>query len=127
MKAMIIPGNQDAKLSQQWYPWVKRGLEKLGFGVTAENMPDPWYARRNIWVPFIEQKLQGDEKSVLIGHSSGVVATLRYLEEHKAEGAVLVGPYYTDLNDELEKKSGYFDDEWHWDKIKQNIRWVIIF
>ncbi|MFC2143380.1 RBBP9/YdeN family alpha/beta hydrolase [Candidatus Aenigmatarchaeota archaeon] len=127
MQAIIIPGNDNTWISNNWYLSVKKELEKLDMNVIAKDMPDPELARKDIWLPFIEKELQGDEKSILIGHSSGVVAVLRYLETHKAEGAVIVGAYYTHLNDKKEKASGYFDGEWQWDKIKQNCKWIIQF
>lgn len=47
---------------------------------------------------------------ILIGHSSGAVAILRYLETHRIEGAVIIGVCHTDLGDEKKKISGYYDD-----------------
>ena len=123
---MIIPGNGNADISQFWYPQVKSELEKLGMKVIAKNMPDPDLARKQYWLPFIEENVK-DQQAILIGHSSGAVAILRYLEENKAEGAVLIGACYTDLGDEKEKVSGYFDEPWNWEKIKKNVKWVIQF
>lgn len=127
MRAMIVPGNQNATLSQEWYPWVKRELEKLGITTIAKNMPDAELARKQYWLPFIEQQLGGDKKPILIGHSSGAVAALRYLEDHTLEGAALIGACHTDLGDETEKASGYYDDEWQWNKIKQHCAWIVQF
>jgi len=127
MKAMIIPGNGDTKISENWYSYVKEELEKLGFNVIAENMPDPDLARKEYWLPFIEEKLEGDEDAILIGHSSGTVAIMRFLETHKLRGAVIVGAYHTYLRSDHEKASGYFDEDWNWEKIKQNVDWIIQF
>ncbi len=127
MRAMIIPGNGNTDISENWFPYAKNALEKLGVKVIAKNMPDPELARKEYWLPFIEQQLAGDSNAILIGHSSGATAILRYLERHKAQGAVLVGAYYTDLGEESERKSGYFNEPWHWEKIKQNAKWIIQF
>ena len=59
--------------------------------------------------------------------TSGAVAILRHLEKHKAQGAVLVGACYTDLGEESERKSGYFDEHWRWERIKKNATWIIQF
>ena len=126
MKAVIIPGNNNTLITSNWYPYVKNELEKLGLEVIAENMPDPKLARKEIWVPFIKEKLEG-ENSILIGHSSGATAALRYLENNKCRFVILVACYYSDLNDELEKKSGYFDEPWKWDQIKNNTEKIVIF
>lgn len=127
MRAIIIPGNNNTDLSEFWYPQVKKELEKLGLDVIAKNMPDPDLARKQYWLPFIEEQVKSDGNSILIGHSSGAVAILRYLEENKAEGIVLVGGSHTDLNDEKEKISGYFDEPWNWEKIRKNVKWIIQF
>ena len=56
----------------------------------------------------------------MVGWSSGAIAAMRYAETHKIKGSVLVGPSSSDLGDELEKQSGYFDTPWQWQKIKEN-------
>lgn len=127
MRAMIIPGNGNCDIKENWYFSVKSGLEKLGLDVIAVNMPDPDLARMRYWIPFIEKQLKGDSNTILIGHSSGAVAVLRFLETHKAQGAVLVGVNHTDLGMEKERVSGYYDEEWQWNKIKQNANWIAIF
>ncbi len=127
MKAMIIPGNGNTDISENWFPYLKKELEKLGIKVIAKNMPDSDLARKQYWLPFIKEQLEGDENAILIGHSSGAVATLRYLENNKAQGAVIVGASYTDLGDEKERQSGYFKDTWLWDEIKQNVKWLVQF
>ena len=127
MRAIILPGNGNCDIASHWYLHVKKELENIGIGVIAENMPDANLARKEYWLPWIEEKSKGEDKLILIGHSSGAVAIMRYLENHKAEGAVLVGACYTDLGDEKEKASHYFDEPWQWKKIKQNTKWIILF
>ncbi len=124
---MIIPGNGNTDISENWFPYVKKELEEVGIKVIAENMPDPDFARKRYWLPFIEKKLKSEEDVILIGHSSGAVAILKYLETHKVRGIILVGCYYSHLEDEKEKASGYFDEEWKWSKIKENLGWGVIF
>jgi pimeloyl-ACP methyl ester carboxylesterase len=75
---------------------------------------------------FIE-KIGADEETIIIGHSSGAVAAMRYAETHKLLGSVLVGACYTDLGYESEKVSGYYDAPWQWDVIKKNQQWIIQF
>jgi uncharacterized protein len=126
MKAMIIPGNGGSLITDNWFSDVKNGLENLGVNVVAENMPDPELARKEFWIPFIESKELGDD-AILIGHSSGAVAILKYLEINKCKLAILVGVYASDLGDEGEKASHYFDEPWKWEIIKNNVEKVIIF
>ena len=91
-------------------------LQKLneidGFSCDLRNMPDPVTARRSIWLPFMKNELGVDEDTIIIGHSSGACAAVRYAEENKVAGLVLVGAYTSDLGDSTEAASGYFADEW---------------
>ncbi len=90
-------------------------------------MPDNVLARESQWLPFLKDKLGTDEDTILIGHSSGAVAAMRFAENNKLYGSVLVGACYTDLGDEDEKASGYYSRPWQWDKIKANQNWIIQF
>ena len=42
-------------------------------------------------------------------------------------GIILVSAYTSDLGDDLEKKSGYFNRPWQWDKIKENTEFIVQF
>jgi predicted alpha/beta hydrolase family esterase len=125
-KAIIIPGNGDDNPEDKWFPYVEKELTKLGIKVTNVKFPDPVLARKEYWLPFLEE-LGADENTILIGHSSGAVAALRFAESHKILGSVLVGSYISHLNYEDEKKSGYFDTLWNWRAIKENQQWVLEF
>jgi len=126
MKAIFIPGNGGGKTTENWFPYVQRGLEKLGIEVIAAEFPDPDLARARYWLPFLKE-LGADEQTILIGHSSGVLATMRYAETHKIFGSVLVGVAHTDGGDPKERASGYFSTPWDWDAIKKNQKWIIAF
>lgn len=125
MKAMIVPGNGNSDITSNWFQAVKQDLQDMGVEVIAQNMPDPDLARQEYWIPFIAAKLDSPE-SIVIGHSTGAVAALRYAEKHRAKLLILVGAYYTHLDDESEKRSGYFDAPWDWLAIKGNVDRVVI-
>ena len=114
-------------MSEIWYPYAKAELEKAGIVVVAKNMPDPELGSMKYWIPFIEGQIGDGPDKILIGHSTGAVAIMRYLEIHKILGAVLVGACYTDLGFESEKRSGYYDKGWKWDVIKKNADWILQF
>lgn len=126
IKAIIVPGNGDDNPWEKWFPYIENELSKKGIKVTNVKFPDPVLARAEYWLPFLE-KLGADENTILIGHSSGAIAALRYAETHKILGSVLVGAYVSDLGEENEKISGYFDKPWDWDAIKRNQKWIIQF
>ncbi|MEO8637589.1 MAG: alpha/beta fold hydrolase [Candidatus Taylorbacteria bacterium] len=125
-QAIIIPGNGDSEPNENWYPYVKNELEKMGIATVNEKFPDAMLARSAYWLPFIKE-LGADENTILIGHSSGAIASMRYAEKNKILGSVLVGAYHTNLDNEMEKKSGYFDAPWNWEAIKKNQKWIVQF
>lgn len=125
-KVIIIHGNSGGTGEDQWIPWLASELEQRGFAVQHPTFPDNEEAKRSIWIPYLES-LGADEETILVGWSSGAVAAMRYAEDHKIKASVLVAPCYTDLGDEKEKISGWYDDPWQWDVIKQNQQWIAQF
>lgn len=79
-RAFIIHGYQGYP-EEAWQPWLKAELEKRGFAVALPAMPEPNRPEMGVWLPFIA-KLVGepDPRTVLVGHSLGVQAVVRYLE-----------------------------------------------
>lgn len=126
MKAILIPGNGGGSPQDNWFPWLEGELSKLGIEVINVQFPDPKLARKEFWLPFIKN-LGADETTILIGHSSGALAALRYAETNTILGSVLVGVYHTDLGYDSEKQSGYFDTAWNWEATKKKQKWVIQF
>ena len=80
--------------------------------VVLEDMPDPIEAKEDIWIPFITDSLGADEKTIVIGHSSGAEAAMRLLEKRKLLGCVLISACYTDLGIESERLAGYYSRPW---------------
>jgi len=126
-KVIFVPGNGGATTNDNWFPYAKIELEKTGLEVIAAEFPDPDLARESYWMPFLIDELKTDEDTILIGHSSGAIAAMRLAEKQRILGSVLVGAYHTDLDMETEKKSGYFDRPWDWDKIRNNQAWITLF
>lgn len=53
-------------------------------------MPDPITAKESIWIPFMREQMECDENTVIIGHSSGAEAAMRFAEKYKVKGIILV-------------------------------------
>jgi len=79
----------------------------------CEDFPDPLHARRDRWIPFIRSLAENHSSRdlsnvILVGHSSGAQAALRYSETYSVHGCVLVSATYSDLGDAHERASGYY-------------------
>lgn len=127
IKVIFIPGNGGSTPSDNWFMSVKNQLEAQNILVTLEAFPDPELARESYWIPFLHDVLKADKNTILVGHSSGAIAAMRFAELYPILGTVLVGAYYTDLGMETEKLSGYFSRPWDFDKIRANQKWISLF
>lgn len=126
LKVILIHGNGGSSPYEIWFPYIKLELENLGLKVIARQFPDSDLAREIYWIPFLKE-LKADENTILIGHSSGALAAMRYAEKNQIYGSVLVGAMHTDLGYETETISGYYNRPFNWKNIKENQNWIIQF
>jgi predicted alpha/beta hydrolase family esterase len=126
VKVILLPGNGGCSPADSWYPWVEHELIALGLDVINRQFPDSVKARAQFWLPFLDE-LGADENTILIGHSSGAVAAMRYAESHRVLGSVLVGVCHTDLGDAFEAQSGYYAAPWLWQRIRDNQEFIAVY
>jgi predicted alpha/beta hydrolase family esterase len=126
-RVILLHGNGGGSGKDNWFPWLQYKLKKIGIECEAPDLPDAIEAKSGVWLPYIQDVLKADENTILVGHSSGAIAAMRYAETHKLLGSILVGTYYTDLGFDDERASGYFDEPWKWKAIKNNQSWIIVF
>lgn len=80
-KRIFVVHGWEGGPDKDWMPWAKRELEKKGFEVMVPAMPDPDYPKINTWVEYLRKEVgKPDENTILVGHSMGCQAILRYLE-----------------------------------------------
>ena len=128
LKAVIVPGCCNEGVDVRcalFYGWLAARLKQhpLFDEVVLENMPDPHLARRSTWIPYMLHTLGVDNRTVLIGHSTGSVASMRLSEKHRTHGLVLLSTCHTDLGRPDETISGYYPPSggpWLWDSIQAN-------
>ncbi|KAF5840068.1 putative hydrolase RBBP9 [Dunaliella salina] len=130
-KLAIVPGIKVPDVyKQHWYGWLQRSLDKPPkTSCVLKNMPFPMAAPESEWVPFMKSPdgLGCDSGTIIIGHSSGASAAMRYAEAEKVKGLVLVSAATTDQNDPVERASGYFNRPWQFEKIRENAGFIIQF
>ncbi len=120
VKIIFIHGNETMTWKDHWSLYLKKELEKLDVKLVFETFPDSIIARAKYWLPFLKDYLEADEGTLLIGHSSGATAAMRYAEKNRILGSILISPCYTDLGSEEERISGWYDNPWDWEIIKKN-------
>ncbi|MFH1210339.1 MAG: alpha/beta hydrolase [archaeon] len=110
VKRVFIVHAWEAHPEDEWYPWLKKELEKKGFYVEVPEMPNTDEPEINAWISFLREKVGNpDSETFFVGHSIGCQAILRYLEslpsDAKVGGAVFVAGWFhlTNLESEAEE------------------------
>lgn len=100
-----------------WYPWVKKELEKKGYEVSIPDLPTI-----ETDLPDIKQMLAVLEKenpSLVIGHSLGALLGLRLAEKKKFDKLILVSGW--DYNDLYPQHKLFWPNNLDHKKIKKNV------
>lgn len=109
MKKAFIIHRWSGGPEDDWRPWLKNELEQRGYQVVVPEMPDTDVPVIGKWVGHLESVIgTPDKETLLIGHSIGCQAILRYLQtiDTPIEGAVFVAGWFSleNLEDEETKE-----------------------
>jgi|SRR3989344_150392 len=125
---IIIHGKADDKKDRfyfkHWIPWIKEMLEEKNIKVFTPLMPEPWKPNYLSWKKEFD-KLNINEKSILIGHSCGCAFLVRWLGDtkKKVKKLILVAPWkIPETNNEKEIYNFEIDRA-----IKARVNEIIIF
>lgn len=121
-RACIIHG-YEGHPEHGWVLWLKAELEKQGFEAHAPLMPTPDKPKMQEWVGAIDELVgEASEECVFIGHSLGVIAILRYIEQLPENvnigGAVLVAGFTSDLG--IANLSNFYETPIDWNAIRSH-------
>ena len=117
---------------ENWFPWLKRELEKLGCKVIVPKFPTPENQSLENWLEILNKSGQSmTEDTILVGHSLGGAFLLRVLEKYsvKFKAAFIVAapigalPIKNYESDKLFLGNFEFD----WKKIKSHCRKFFIY
>ncbi|RLJ02162.1 MAG: serine hydrolase family protein [Candidatus Aenigmatarchaeota archaeon] len=118
--------------NENWFPWLKSELEKLGCRVFIPKFPTPENQSLKNWLKVFENYKQYlNENSIVVGHSLGPVFLLNILEklDKPIKAAFFVSGFVGLLGnpnfDNINKT--FVDKNFDWQKIKQNCKKFYIF
>lgn len=121
-KAILLHGTSSSSTSN-WLPWLKLELEKAGWEVWTPNLPDadnPSIKRYNDYL--LSKDWVFDKNTIIIGHSSGAVATLGLLQALPSDTiikqCILIGSFKDDLG--WTNLGGLFEEPLDFDVIKKH-------
>jgi len=128
MKFIIIHGSY-GNPEENWIPWLKSELEKLGHEVFVPKFPTPENQNLESWLRiFKDYEKCVDDDSILIGHSLGAAFILTILENHKAKAAFLVAGFTGLLGISFDNVNKTISDKkFNFQKIKENCRKFFIY
>ena len=108
-----------------WFPWLKKELEKLGCQVFVPRFPTPQGQNLRSWLKVFEKyKLDFNENTIVVGHSLGPAFLLNVLEKtNKPIKAAFFVAGFTGRLDQVHfdtLNNSFADKSFDWEKIKQN-------
>ncbi len=110
VKKVFIVHGWEAHPEDEWYPWLKKELEKKGFQVEVPQMPNTDEPEIGAWLSFLKKKVgTPTTETFFVGHSIGCQTILRYLEslssDAKVGGVIFVAGWFhlTNLETEAEE------------------------
>jgi len=131
MNVIIIHGSYGSP-EENWFPWLKTELEKLGHSVFVPDFPTPEGQSLENWMKAFEEFRQYlDKDTVLVGHSLGPAFILNVLEglDKQVKASFFVAGFVGNLGnpafDEINKS--FADKEFNWKKIKENCPLFYVF
>jgi predicted alpha/beta hydrolase family esterase len=122
MKNALILHGLDGHSQENWFPWLKKELEKKGWKVWVPDLPHSECPNMKLFNQHIlsNKDWKFDKYSVIIGHSAGAVAILGLLQvlpkETKIDTCILVGSFKDDLG--MEALKNLFNVPLDFEKIK---------
>jgi len=130
-KVFIIHGAY-GNPNENWIPWLRKELEKIGCTVFVPEFPTPDGQTLENWRgSFGDYYHLIDNDTILIGHSLGPAFILDILEktEEPAIASFFVSPFIDFLdNPDFDKINKTFvDREFDFEKIKNNCKEFIVF
>lgn len=127
MKVFIVHGAY-GNPSENWFPWLKAELEKLGATVIVPKFPTPENQSLESWMDTIGLYQIGPN-DILIGHSIGAALVMRIIEEHKVKAAFLVAGFVGALGfsnvDGI--NSSFFKEPMRYNKMRINCKNIFVF
>jgi len=110
---------------ENWFPWLRGELEKLGVKVFAPRFPTPEGQSLKSWLNVFEKYKQHlDGETILIGHSLGPAFILNALEslDRPVKACFFAAGFLGKLgNQEFDKvNKGFTEREFDWKRIKKN-------
>ncbi|MEW5996424.1 MAG: alpha/beta hydrolase [Candidatus Micrarchaeota archaeon] len=114
---------------ENWFPWLKSELEKLGCRVFVPKFPTPENQTLERWLKvFQDYEKYIDGNSIVVGHSLGVPFLLSVLERKPAKAAFFVAGFCSlPENEFAEIMTTFVEKKFDWKAIRDNCKKFYVF
>jgi hypothetical protein len=122
MSTIFIIHGVEGHPGENWFPWLKSELEKLGHKVIVPQFPTPEGQTLDNWLATLKNyEADLTPETILIGHSLGGCFILNILEHTRVKAAYLVAPVFGILGNSFDKGMKTFaQHEFNWPTILKN-------
>lgn len=97
MKKVYIVHGWDGSPNEPLFVWLDKNLSENGYEVKRLSMPNPETPVIKDWIDALDKEINLDENTILVGHSVGCQAVMRFLEykniSFKIKGILLLAPW----------------------------------
>ena len=99
-----------------FFPWLKKELEKRGHEVQAPELPNPFSPKESEQVDFVLKNCAFDENTIVVGHSLGAVVALKALMKlNKPISSLVIAAAAVDPEFDTHYDSRPFSKDFAWD------------
>ncbi len=106
---------------ENWFPWLKVELEKLGQNVFVPQFPTPQGQELEQWLSAFEQyKDLVNPDTIFVGHSLGGLFMLSLLEKFQVKASFFAASFPGLPGNEFDDGMRSFAKEFDWPRICQN-------
>lgn len=114
---------------ENWFPWLKKELEKRGYNVIVPQFPTPKGQTLDNWLKVLNHYKEFlNEDTILIGHSLGAPFALNVIEKNQVKAAFLVAGYCSKCDNEFDEMSATFSQrDFDWTRIRANCERFVVY
>lgn len=127
MKKILVLHAWYSMPESNWYPWLRAEAEKKGYQVFVPDLPSMRTDLPDMVEQFkqVDQALEVDGETTVVGHSLGSVLGLRLAERKKFAKLLLFAGW--DFNDLTVEHRKFWPSLINHDKVRQNVGEIVCF
>lgn len=125
MKNAVIVHGWGADSQSNWFPWLKKELEKQGFKVYVPDFPNAQNPILTEWLIYFKKEVTIDQDTIFVGHSLGVPFILKLLEQSQNNGDTIQAAFLVAAFDkplEISEIENFVDKPFDYEKIKNSCK-----